>query len=146
MPYPHHQAPLIYMLLTWLIPLIVLHPDSTVNLLFFLSLVAFYLLVWYGTVCRCLPEPKVPRLYFFSFCTSSSSEGTTTFKRQSLVLPHRQSLESMLPSPLDLVRWRQRTLWCNNHMTPNKELRNSPLGRGCELQTNLHAQVLGLVY
>ena len=37
-------------------------------------------MVWYGMVCRRLPELKVPRLYFFSFCTSSSSEGPTPFK------------------------------------------------------------------
>ena len=73
-----------------------------------------YQWTWYGIVCRRLPEPKVPRLYFFSFCTSSSSEGPTLSRRA-----HRRSLESVLPSPWDTVRWRERRsllvyLTCSN--------------------------------
>ena len=41
---------------------------------------------------------------------------------------HGWNLESVLPSSWDLVRWRECTLWPNHHMTPNRKLRNFPLG------------------
>ena len=39
--------------------------------------------IWYGQVCWGLLERKVPRLYFFSFCTSNSSERPTAFETRT---------------------------------------------------------------
>ena len=97
------------------------------------------LLLWF-MVCRRLPELNVPGLYFFSFCTSSSSEIPTPSKTCT-----KAEFWKCASSPLGSGARLKAILWCTFHIKPNRELRSSPLERASKLLINLHA-IWGLVY
>ena len=79
--------------------------------------------VWYGMLCRCLPERRVPGLYFFYFYNSRSSEGSTPFKTGT-----EEKYSKCTSRPFGSGAKRRATLWFIHHITPNRELRSSPLG------------------